>query len=236
MATNEFLLFGGLGTEGTNKLSLSNYNADNDRKYGNGFTTPLVRSQLVNKALEQTSKISSALAQFIVNHGVDALDSQTSGAIATNIDTAILALLSSYLTPTGAVQTFAMSSAPAGWLKANGAAVSRTAYANLFAAIGTTFGGGDGSTTFNLPDARGYFLRGYDDGRGIDSGRVFGSLQADDLKSHSHTIPINGSSGGNLTNVSEGDPSPADTTLATSSTGGTETRPKNIALLVCIKY
>lgn len=78
---------------------------------------------------------------------------------------------------TGAIMHFAMSSAPAGWLKANGAAVSRTTYAALFAKIGTTFGAGDGRTTFNLPDLRGEFIRGWDDGRNVDSSRRLGSWQ-----------------------------------------------------------
>lgn len=83
----------------------------------------------------------------------------------------------SKLAPAGAVMHFAKNSPPAGWLKANGAAISRTAYADLFAAIGTTFGAGDGSTTFNLPDLRGEFLRSWADGRGVDTGRAFGSFQ-----------------------------------------------------------
>jgi len=86
--------------------------------------------------------------------------------------------------PSGAVGLFAGSSAPSGWLKANGAAVSRTTYAALFAAIGTTFGAGNGTTTFNLPDLRGEFLRGWDDGRGIDSGRAFGSAQKGSLTAY----------------------------------------------------
>lgn len=143
--------------------------------------------------------------------------------------------------PSGAVAHFAMSSAPSGWLKANGAAVSRTTYANLFAAIGTTFGTGDGSTTFNLPDLRGEFLRGWDDGRGADSGRVFGSNQAAAFASHTHTTApflgnINWSRAGFapdglgfLTNEVGGGPG------TVSATGGSETRPRNVALLACIK-
>ncbi|QPB08629.1 tail protein [Burkholderia phage Mica] len=79
--------------------------------------------------------------------------------------------------PAGMVMYFAGSAAPAGWLKANGAAISRTAYGALFARIGTTYGAGDGANTFNLPDLRGEFLRGFDDGRGIDPSRAFGSMQ-----------------------------------------------------------
>lgn len=59
-----------------------------------------------------------------------------------------------------------------------GASMRRAAYASLFAAIGTTYGAGDGATTFALPDLRGEFVRGFDDGRGVDVGRSFGSSQA----------------------------------------------------------
>ncbi|WP_439826198.1 phage tail-collar fiber domain-containing protein [Aeromonas caviae] len=89
--------------------------------------------------------------------------------------------------PPGLVAHFARNTAPSGWLKANGAPVSRNAYAALFAAIGTTFGAGDGFNTFNLPDLRGEFLRGWDDGRGVDGGRAFGALQSGTIQSHSHT-------------------------------------------------
>lgn len=131
----------------------------------------------------------------------------------------------------GEVAFFARNSAPTGYLKANGAAISRTTYATLFTAIGTTFGVGDGSTTFNLPDLRGEFLRGWDDSRGIDAGRVFGSAQADEFKSHSHSTLVNvgqlGAGGGsNYLGV----------TAASGLAGGAETRPRNVALLACIKY
>ncbi|WP_336145552.1 phage tail protein, partial [Klebsiella pneumoniae] len=68
-----------------------------------------------------------------------------------------------------------------------GAAVSRTTYAALFAVTGTVFGVGDGSTTFNLPNLRGEFVRGFDNGRGIDTSRVFGSAQSGAVESHNHT-------------------------------------------------
>lgn len=136
----------------------------------------------------------------------------------------------------GEVSFFARNTPPTGYLKANGALVSRTTYAALFAAIGTTWGAGDGSTTFALPDGRGEFFRGWDDGRGADSGRAFGSAQSDDFKSHAHGLPgntLNGSIDGSadwntgITLVS---------TYSTSSAGGAETRPRNLALLACIKY
>lgn len=142
--------------------------------------------------------------------------------------------------PSGAVIHFARGTAPSGWLKANGAAVSRIAYSNLFAAIGTTFGAGDGFNTFNLPDLRGEFIRGYDDGRGVDSGRAFGSKQTDLLKSHSHTTnwKMYNESGAVNNNIGSGGAQDESVTfkLPTESTGGTETRPRNVALLACIKY
>lgn len=74
--------------------------------------------------------------------------------------------------PTGALTAFAGSTAPQGWLLCYGQAVSRTTYANLFAVIGTTYGTGDGSTTFNLPDLRGRTVAGLDNMGGTDAGRL----------------------------------------------------------------
>ncbi|MDE2040723.1 MAG: tail fiber protein [Elusimicrobia bacterium] len=147
----------------------------------------------------------------------------------------LLAVAVATAAPTGAVVLFAMSSAPSGFLACNGAAVSRSTYAALFAAIGTTFGSGDGSTTFNLPDLRGEFVRGWDNGRGIDAGRAFGSEQLDAIGSHTHSITAGGGSSGPRSYISVdtdlSDPQPK----TTGATGGSETRPRNVALLYCIK-
>lgn len=139
----------------------------------------------------------------------------------------------------GDIKFHAANAIPYGWLKANGAAVSRTAYAALFAAIGTTYGAGDGAATFNLPDLRGEFLRGFDDARAVDSGRVFGSLQQEGFKSHRHYYgAAAGTSEANqldvygvaaLSSITHG-------TAAVGATGGGETRPRNVAMLACIKY
>ncbi|AHJ10721.1 tail collar domain-containing protein [Rhizobium phage vB_RglS_P106B] len=88
----------------------------------------------------------------------------------------------------GKVHTCAFTAVPAGTMECNGAAVSRTVYSGLYAKLGTTWGVGDGSTTFNLPDFRGEFLRGWDNSRGVDSGRVFGSAQGQDMQPHNHTV------------------------------------------------
>ena len=138
--------------------------------------------------------------------------------------------------PSGAIFAFARSTAPEGYLKCNGALISRTTYATLFSAIGTTFGSGDGSTTFALPDLRGMFLRGWDDARGVDAGRSFGSSQEDDFKSHGHTIYINTNKGYSTGGTTWDFLGSYGAATSTGGAGGTETRPKNIALLYCIKY
>lgn len=156
-------------------------------------------------------------------------------------------LIAATVTPSGAVMFFAMNAAPSGYLVCNGAAVSRTAFATLFSRIGTLYGTGDGSTTFNLPDLRGEFIRGADLGRGVDAGRVFGSSQGDAIRN------ITGKMAGGVMEEN-GVTSGAFYTdgIYTGGTGGggdfgvsfdasrqvpvaAENRPRNVALLPCIK-
>ena len=159
------------------------------------------------------------------------------------------------ISPAGSVTMFASSTVPSGWLECNGAAVSRTTYATLFAAIGTTWGAGDGSTTFALPDLRGEFVRGWDHGKGTDTGRAFASSQADEIESHTHTgttdsggahshTYLRGLGGAGIgaepgtSGATAGDTSSAGAhthPFTTAATGGTETRPRNIALMYIIK-
>lgn len=107
--------------------------------------------------------------------------------------------LPAYLVPTGAVMPFAGAAAPEGWLLCYGQPVSRSTYADLFAAIGTTYGAGDGSTTFNVPDLRGRAVFGKDDMGGAAASRItagvsgingasLGAAGGDErLHAHSHT-------------------------------------------------
>ena len=88
--------------------------------------------------------------------------------------------------PTGSVHLMAGNNVPSGYLKCNGQAVSQTTYAALYQVIGATYG--QTATTFNLPDLRGEFVRGWDDSRGVDSGRDFGSAQGHEFFSHNHVI------------------------------------------------
>jgi len=149
--------------------------------------------------------------------------------------------LTSGTVPTGAVMAFAMNPVPTGWLAANGAAVSRATYATLFAAIGTTYGAGDQSTTFNLPDLRGYFVRGAGTNSDGTVSGTFGVKQASDFKSHQHlALPYDNFGGvagegcGNAVVASYY--CEVGATRYTGPTGGTETRPANIAMLYCIKF
>jgi microcystin-dependent protein len=164
--------------------------------------------------------------------------------------------------PTGAVLPFAANSVPAGWLAANGAAISRTAYSSLFSSLGTTYGAGNGSTTFNLPDLRGYFVRGSGTNSDTTASGTFGAKQVGSFQEHTHTGTASSAGAhththtdnyrlgnSNATGGSGGWTSThGDRTLNTSSagahthtvtvtaTGGTETRPDNIAMLYCIKF
>ncbi|MNJ36626.1 Phage Tail Collar Domain protein [compost metagenome] len=125
--------------------------------------------------------------------------------------------------PPGMIAPFAGPDAPTGWMKANGAAVSRTAFARLFAAIGTRYGAGDGVTTFNLPDARGEFIRGLDDGRNVDPWRGLGTWQASQNLSHAHgvTVAADGAHAHNVngTAAAAGDHSHGVPMLSLGSTG-----------------
>lgn len=137
--------------------------------------------------------------------------------------------------PAGAMMPYAAAVAPSGWLLCDGSAVSRTTYADLFAAIGTSFGSGDGSTTFNLPDMRGRVPGGLDNMGGTSANRVTdaqadsvgGSVGAEDhtlsegeMPSHTHDMERRGE-GSYLsdTRVRAGGSS-ATTNYATESAGG----------------
>lgn len=156
--------------------------------------------------------------------------------------------------PPGTVAYFSLASAPDGWLKANGATISRDDYASLFTAIGTTYGAGDGSTTFVLPDLRGEFIRSLDDGRGVDTGRTLSATQGDAIRNMTGSVvtahslglfagggtgvirragTIRGSVGaGGAAYYAEGHDFNASRQVPTAA----ENRPRNLALLACIKY
>ncbi|WP_330167268.1 tail fiber protein [Bartonella grahamii] len=87
--------------------------------------------------------------------------------------------------PAGFIATFAMQNVPNGWLLCDGKAYKREDYPQLFKAIGDKWGK-DSDKTFKVPDFRGMFLRGFDNGRGLDGDRKFADEQQDSIKSHTH--------------------------------------------------
>lgn len=120
------------------------------------------------------------------------------------------------LVPAGIVAPFAgpVANIPQGWLLCDFSTLNRVTYAKLFAAVGTAYGAGDGTTTFNVPELRGEIVRGLDNGRGVDPGRTLASLQAGQNESHSHT-------GGTTTNGNHSH-------VANTSYSGTHTHPTTI--------
>ena len=182
--------------------------------------------------------------------GIPTAPTASTGTRSTQLaTTAFVGAESQIAAPTGSVYTFAGSTVPTGWLKCNGALLSRTTYASLFAVIGTTYGAGDGSTTFALPDLRGEFIRGWDDGRGVDPSRNLGSSQTDQLQNHGHSnirMSYTGAFGGSGALPDGGGQRSLDGDLVgpVSSTNfaggqprvGAETRPRNVAMHFIIKY
>ena len=147
------------------------------------------------------------------------------------------AVVASSGNPTGTTiaWTGSSSSIPSGYLHCNGQSVSRTTYSALFTVIGTSFGSVD-ANTFNVPDYRDMFLRGAK----TDGTRNVNTYQADEFKQHSHLYDkfynrIEWASNFFNTNETTGDETNQYSTVATSNTGGSETRPKNWSVHYLIK-
>ena len=138
--------------------------------------------------------------------------SSGTGTTTATVDTAI-----------GMVAPFAMDSVPTGWLHCDGSEVSRDTYSLLYSKVGDTYGVGDGSTTFNLPDLQDEFIRGSSDTLPV------GNKQDDEFKEHTHLGGAGGANGGGSYGSLSG-----STKIPTSSEGGEETRPRNVAMLYCI--
>lgn len=152
-------------------------------------------------------------------------------------------------TPVGTIIAHS-TGVPTGYLPCDGSQVSRETYSDLLNVIGVGYGNGNGSSTFNLPDLRGYFLRGHDNGAGNDpdaasrtdrgdttTGDYVGTKQADDYKSHYHLFDDS------LIGVGNSSPTTNRAGSAwrhyvsgTLPRGGNETRPINIYVQFCIKY
>ena len=150
-------------------------------------------------------------------------------------------MLGSPIDLVGMVAAFPLTYAPPGWLVCNGTFVSKTTYSNLYNRIGPSCQ--QNPTQFKLPDLRGLFIRGYHMGSNAyetDVARGINSLQGDAFRDHTHDLFIRETSSGDF-DTSGGDSggvnhSKGETKGANGSGTGPETRPKNLALLYCIKY
>ena len=209
------------------------------------------------KATSQKAGIAK-LINTLDSTATDAALTAEQGKILNDAITQLNKLLVGYspysLLPTGTVFFYLGEIAPSGSLKMNGAAISRTLYANLFALIGTRYGAGDGHSTYNLPDARGEFPRFWDDGRGVDVGRGLGTWQGDAIRNITAQMYLYGQDGSSSQGAfgfrkqgerglvwSRNDNNAGvvmDFWLDASKVVPTahENRPRNIALLACIKY
>jgi microcystin-dependent protein len=138
----------------------------------------------------------------------------------------------------GSIMAFGNVATPTGFLYCNGAEVSRVTYGELFAAIGTNFGAGNGVDTFNLPDLRGEFLRGIDDGRGVDidgAARTVGSSQLHALEDHTHTYNDQ-DFGASQPAAGSGQKVATQTSGVNGANVSTETRPRNVGVKYYIRY
>ncbi|UST60011.1 phage tail protein [Pseudomonas moraviensis] len=138
--------------------------------------------------------------------------------------------------PVGSIVAFPVDAPPPGFLELDNSVKSSATYPDLSAYLGGKFNKGDeGVGNFRLPEARGEFLRGWDHGRGADLGRAVGSYQADELKTHTHQIsaPTSIAASGGSTGIILA--AGGMLNWSTTNTGGAETRPRNLAVMWCIK-
>ena len=184
----------GFSTAGTARVSISDAGLD----ITNGLPLRLQDSSGAPfVSLKSPSSLSGnvdlTLPSSIVNGGF--LQTDNSGNLSFQIVAgvptgAVFALPNTQASGTG----YQSNGIPTGYLECNGTAISRSTFAALFNVIGTSYGTGNGSTTFNLPDLRGEFIRGFDSGRGVDSGRSIASSQTAQNQSHSHGANANATS------------------------------------------
>ncbi len=157
------------------------------------------------------------------------------------------------IVPAGTVIAYMGASAPSGYLECDGSTINRTTYADLFTAIADVYGVGDGSTTFEIPDLRGEFLRGYDNGAGIDpdaatrtdagdgstTGDNVGTKQGSVNKTHIHDVSGNNfivtGAGTGYTNIGTGGTLVYYSAATLADGNANEARPTNVSVMYCIR-
>ena len=190
----------GFSTAGTQRVGISNAGLDMLNalpiRFQDTSGSPFVSLQSPSSL---SGNVALTLPPAIVNGGF--MKTDASGNLSFSIVEGV---------PTGSVFCIAANTVPTGYVKCNGASYSRTGtYAALFAIIGTTYGGS--GSNFNVPDLRGEFVRGFDDSRGVDSGRNINDPQGGQNASHNHSISASGTTSnptptltGDVRRISEG--------------------------------
>ena len=149
------------------------------------------------------------------------------------------ALLGDGGVPIGSIIPWSSQVIPNGWIECNGQYLNRIDFPELFDKIGEQYNAGDGVETFGIPDLRGEFIRGWDNSRGVDYGRQFATFQADELRSHTHSVNESGddvsSDGKYIDSIATNNSKQPINSNVVNHTGGNETRPRNIALIYIIK-
>jgi microcystin-dependent protein len=161
------------------------------------------------------------------------------------------------ITPVGSIVMWPSDNPPNGWLECNGDPISRETYADLFSIIGDMYGSGDEISTFNLPDMRGMFVRGWNHGKKVVTGENedpdagsrtdrgdstegdnIGTKQSYQIQKHNHVLRLAFSGYGSFhdTDKSNSSNNFLDSSHSIGSYGGRETRPENIYLMFIIKY
>ena len=169
----------GFSTAGTQRVGISNAGLDMLNalpiRFQDTSGSPFVSLQSPSSL---SGNVALTLPPAIVNGGF--MKTDASGNLSFSIVEGV---------PTGSVFCIAANTVPTGYVKCNGASYSRTGtYAALFAVIGTTYGGS--GSNFNVPDLRGEFVRGFDDSRGVDSGRSINDPQGGQNASHNHSVSL----------------------------------------------
>lgn len=198
----------------------------------------IVNADVSGSANIQSDKLNlTSIAQSIANTGTFANtgNATITGTLTVSSTLSVNGVENAHV-PSGVIMAWTTDTAPTGWLLCYGQAVSRTTYSDLFAVISTTYGSGDGSTTFNVPDLRGRFILGQDDMGGSSANRVTDTdadtlgnadgaenktLTTTELPAHTHTFSITSSNSGGTTGIIQGSNQGAGdhTSAASSSTG-----------------
>lgn len=149
-----------------------------------------------------------------------------------------------YIQPAGMIQMYGGSSAPTGWLFCDGSAVDREIYADLFTVIGTTWGVGNGVTTFNVPDIRGRAPIGVGTGDGLTArtladevGEETHQLTKSEMPSHHHTVPSEyRNSTSTINHLSGSDGSGSNHTNISTSTAGSDSAHNNMQPSIAVNF